>query len=128
MYDQCNEEGNQCNLMDGIVDHKTDGHAVVPADMYINHGSNRQVRKTTIGWHLCVEWKDGTTSWEHLTDIKEINPVEVAQYAIENDLQDKPVFVWWVPHVLKKWHRIISSVTKRYLKRNHKSGIEIPTT
>jgi phosphoribosylformimino-5-aminoimidazole carboxamide ribonucleotide (ProFAR) isomerase len=39
--------------------------------MYINHGSNTQVRKTTKGWPLCVEWKDGTTSWEHLADLKE---------------------------------------------------------
>jgi hypothetical protein len=128
MYAQCDEEGNQFNLMDGIVGHKTDGHAVTPVDMYIKHGSNRQVRKTTIGWHLCVEWKDGTTSWERLADIKESNPVEVAEYAIGKDLQDKPDFAWWVPHVLKKRHRIISSVMKRDLKRNHKLGIEISTT
>jgi hypothetical protein len=35
--------------MEGIVDHKTDGHAVEPADMYIKHGSNMKVRKTTKG-------------------------------------------------------------------------------
>jgi hypothetical protein len=78
MYDQCDEEGNQFNLMDGIVGHKTDGQAVAPADMYIKHGSNIQVRKTIIGWYSCVEWKDGTTSWERLADINESNPVEVA--------------------------------------------------
>jgi hypothetical protein len=55
MYDQCYTEGRQYNLMEGIVDHKTDGHAVERADMYITHGSNKQVRKTTKGWHLCVE-------------------------------------------------------------------------
>jgi hypothetical protein len=32
-YAQCNEEGNQHNLMDGIVDHRTDSHAVAHADM-----------------------------------------------------------------------------------------------
>jgi hypothetical protein len=63
MYAQCDEEDNHLNLMDGIVGQKNDGHPVTPADMYIKHGSNKQVRKTTIGWHLCVEWKDGTTSW-----------------------------------------------------------------
>jgi hypothetical protein len=77
---------------------------------------------------LCVGWKDGTTSWERLADIKESNPVDVAEYAVGKDLQDKPAFVWWVPHVLKKRHHIISSVMKRYLKRNHKFGIEIPVT
>jgi hypothetical protein len=49
IYAHCDEEGKQFNLMDGIVGHKTDGHAVAPDDMYIKHGSNKQVRKTTIG-------------------------------------------------------------------------------
>jgi hypothetical protein len=54
MYAQCDIEGRQYNLMEGIVDHKTDGRAVEPADMYIKHGSNKKVRKTTKGWNLCV--------------------------------------------------------------------------
>jgi hypothetical protein len=33
MYAQCDIEGRQYNLMEGIVDHKNDGHAVEPADM-----------------------------------------------------------------------------------------------
>jgi uncharacterized protein (UPF0297 family) len=128
MYAQCDEEGNQFNLMDGIVGHKTDGHAVAPAYMYNKHGSKKQVRKTIIGWHLCIKWKDETTSLERLADIKESNPVEVTEYAVGNDIQDKSAFAWWVPHVLKKRHRIISSVMKRYLTWNHKFGIEIPAT
>jgi hypothetical protein len=79
MYAPCDEEGNQFNLMDGIVGHKTDSHGVAPADINIMHGSNKQVRKTTIGWHLCVEWKDGTTSWETLVNIKESNPVDASE-------------------------------------------------
>jgi hypothetical protein len=79
MYAQCDIEGRQYNLMEGIVDHRTDGHAVEPSDMYIKHGSNKKVSKTTKGWHLCVELKDGTTIWERLADLKESNPVEVAE-------------------------------------------------
>jgi hypothetical protein len=41
MYSQCNIEGRQLNLMEGIIYHKTDGHAVAPAEMYIKHGSNK---------------------------------------------------------------------------------------
>jgi hypothetical protein len=81
MYAQCDIEGRQYNLMEGIVDHKTDGHAVEPSDMNIKHGRNKKVRKTTKGWNLCVAWKDGTTSWERLADIKESSPVEVDEYA-----------------------------------------------
>jgi hypothetical protein len=75
VYAQCDIEGRQYNLMEGIIYHKTDGHAVAPADMYIKHGSKKKVMKTTKGWHLCVEWKYGTDSWERLADIKESNPV-----------------------------------------------------
>jgi hypothetical protein len=70
MYAQCDEEVNQFLMLQDIVGHKTDGQAVERADMYIKFGSNRQIRKTMKGWHLCVEWKDGTTSWERLADLK----------------------------------------------------------
>jgi hypothetical protein len=94
--------------------------------MYIKHSSNNKVRKTTKGWHLCVEWKDGTTSWERMVDLKESNPFEVAEYAATKRLLNTPAFIWWAPHVLQKRTRIIAAVTKRYHKRTHKFGIEVP--
>jgi hypothetical protein len=109
-----------------IDDHKTDGNAVDPAGMYIKHGSNKRVMKTTKGWHLCVEWKDGTTRWERLADLKESNPVEVVEYAAAKSLRDTPAFVWWSPHVLKKRTRMFAAATKRYHKRTRKFGIEVP--
>jgi hypothetical protein len=112
--------------MEGIIDHRTDGHAVDPPEMYIKHGSNKKVRKTTKGWHLCVEWKAGTTSWERLEDLKESNPVKVAEYDSTKSLLNKPDFIWWAPHVLQKRTIIIAAVTKRYHKRTHKFGIEVP--
>jgi hypothetical protein len=125
MYAQCDIESRQYNLMEGIVDRKTDGHSVEPADMYIKHGSNKKLRKTTKGWNLCVEWKDGTASWERLEDLKESNHVEVSQYASAKSLLYYPDFVWWAPHVLKKRSRIIASVTKCYHKWTHNFGIEV---
>jgi hypothetical protein len=126
MYARCDIEGRQYNLMEGIIDHNTDGHAVEPADMYIKHCSNKKVRKTTKGWHLCVEWKDGTTSWERLADLKESNPVEIAEYAVAKSLLGTPDFFLWSPHVLKKRTILIAAVTKRYHKRTQKFGIEVP--
>jgi hypothetical protein len=93
MYAQCDIEGRQYNIMEGIIDHRTDGHAVDPAILYIKHGSNKKVSKTTKGWHLCVEWKDGTTSWERLADLKESNHVEVAEYAATKSLLNTPAFI-----------------------------------
>jgi hypothetical protein len=54
MYEQCDAEDRQYNLIEGIIDHKTDGHAIERSDMYIKHVSNKQVRKKTKGWHLFV--------------------------------------------------------------------------
>jgi hypothetical protein len=126
MYAQCDIEGRHYTLMEGIIDHTTDGHVVEPADMHIKHGINKKVRKTTKGWHLCVEWKYGTTSWEHLVDLKESKPVEVADYATAKSLLNTPDFFWWDPHVLKKRTIIIAAVTKLYHTRTHKFGIEVP--
>jgi hypothetical protein len=128
MNAQCDEEGNQFLMLHASVGHKTDGHIVERADMYIKVGSNIQIRKTTKGWHLCVKWKYGKTSWERLTDPKESNHVEVAEYATTKNLHDEPSFDLWVTHVLKKRHRIIAAVTKRYHKRTHKFGIQVHNT
>ncbi len=126
MYAQCDLEGNQYLIMDSIVDHKTDGHAVAFADRYVEVKGKKHLKKTTKGWHLCIKWKDGTTSWERLADLKESNPIELAEYAVTQGIDREPAFAWWVPYTLRKRNRIIAAVNRRYQKRTHKFGIEIP--
>jgi hypothetical protein len=128
MYAMCDTEGNQYLLLAGIIGHRKDESALDGADAFIQRGSNRHVRKTTKGWKLCVEWKDGTTSWERLADLKESNPVELADYAVAQGIDNEPAFAWWVPYTLKRRNRIIASVNNRYHKRTHKFGIEVPKT
>jgi hypothetical protein len=42
-------------------------------------------------------------SWERLMDLKESNPIEVAEYAIWRGIDNEPAFAWWVPYTpLKK--------------------------
>ena len=50
----------------------------------------------------------------------------MAEYAVNNKIASEPAFAWWVSHVLKKRDRIIKTVKKRYWKRTHKYGIELP--
>jgi hypothetical protein len=73
----------------------------------------------------CVECKDGTTSWERLTYLKENNPDEVSEYAATKSLLNTPAFLWWAPHILKKRSILIAAVTKSYHKRTHKFGIKV---
>ena len=83
-------------------------------------------RKTTKGWSLFVNWKDGSTSWETLKEMKESYPVEVAEYAVNNKIATEPAFHWWVNHVLKRKDRIISKIKSRYWEQTHKYGIRVP--
>jgi hypothetical protein len=95
-----------------------------------NDGRTYQ-RRNTVGWQICCQWKDGSLSWEKLSDLKESHPLETAEYAVTMGIDHEPAFNWWVPHVLTKRERIISAVAKRsarFLKRTHKFGIEIPRT
>ena len=54
-------------------------------DMFVQHtrgGSNAVHRGTMKGWQLLVQWKDRSTCWTLLKDLKESNPVGVAEYAV----------------------------------------------
>ena len=125
---QCDENGNQFLLLDSIVEHKADSTAVQPGkDKFRYHGRLVQKRMTR-GWNLCVQWKDGTTMWERLTDLKESFPSEVAEYSVAAGIDHLPAFKWWVPYILKKRNAIIAKVKSRYHKRTHKFGIRVPKT
>ena len=62
MIAQCDAAGYDIKLMEAIVDHKKDGNAVSDADRYFYNRGRRYPKKTTAGWKLCVQWKNGHTS------------------------------------------------------------------
>ena len=41
---------------------------------------------TTKGWYSIVEWKNDTTTWVPLKDIKEDSPIQVAEDGQVNDI------------------------------------------
>ena len=59
--------------------------------------------------------------------MKESHPLEVAEFAVANGVNQMLAFKWWVPHMLKKRDDIIALVRKRIAQTTHKYGIEIPT-
>ena len=132
MYAMCDENGESVLLFDSIVDHRKDDTALNRLTATFHDKDGRQYqRRNTKGWQVCCQWKDGSTSWEKLSDFKECYPVQTAEYAVTQGIDDEPAFNWWVPQVLKKRDRIISLVQRRqtrYLKKTHKFGIELPKT
>jgi hypothetical protein len=76
-----------------------------------------------------VSWKDGTTTYVPLREMKNSFPVETAEYAVANKIDTKPAFVWWVPYVMRKRSQLICKIKKgktKYWHRTHKYGIELP--
>jgi hypothetical protein len=75
-----------------------------------------------------VRWKDGSTSSKALKDLKESNPVEVAEYAVGAKLVSEPAFAWGVPFTLKRRERIIAKIDSQFAKKTHTFGIAVPST
>ena len=67
---------------------------------------------TTQGWELEVEWRDGMTSWVPLKDLKDSNPVPLAEYAVANKISEERAFAWWVHPTFKWCDRIIKKVSR----------------
>jgi hypothetical protein len=127
LYSQVNSEGQQYVILSEIIDHSKDVAAITKDQGFIrSYNGNEVRRKTTKGWKLCVEWKDGSTSWVPLSELKASNPVKVAEYAVANQIVEEPAFAWWVKDVLRRRNQIISKVKSRYWKTSHKFGIQLP--
>ena len=75
-----------------------------------------------------VKWCDGSFDWLPLQQVKNANPVELAEYAYKHNINEEPAFNWWVKHVIKKRARMLNQVQSRMRKNNMKFGIVIPKT
>jgi hypothetical protein len=119
MFAQIDIEGKRHLLISEIVDHKCDSHALP------KHAAAKGFR-TTMGWSFLVQWKDSSTSWISMKYLKSSNPIELAEYAVANQLANEPAFSWWVPQVLRRRNRIIKKLKSNYWIRTHKYGIRLP--
>jgi hypothetical protein len=77
---------------------------------------------------LLVRLKYHSTSWMKLKDLKESNPVELAEYAKGNELLFEPAFTWWASRTLRRRDMILKAMKKRYHRTSQKFGIELPKT
>ena len=129
IYSQIDENGHRYQLFDAIVNHRSDGSAVSKEDGWTtSKGGKRSKRITTKGWYFLVRWCDGQESWVPLKELKENNPIQVAEYAQMAGIIDEPALAWWAQHALRKRNHIISKIKSRKTKKSHKYGIEVPRT
>ena len=64
MYAQCYPDGNQYVMFDLIIDSRRSTTAICYADQKFLKADGRSFMcRTTAGWQIYIQWKDGSTSW-----------------------------------------------------------------
>ena len=129
LYSSIDDEGYNYGLIEGIIAHRKTPEAIEKENGYYENDRGRKRVITTKGWDIRIKWTDGSTSWLPLKEVKESNPLELAEYAVANKINDEPAFVWWIPTVLRTRRRMISRLKTHHKIRKHtKFGIVVPST
>lgn len=123
-----NNDGYESVLLNEIIWFRCDQTVAISInDVWLtSYNGHQSPWRTSKGWELCNSWKDGSTSWLHLKDLRSSNPLQVTEYAIAHNLQDEPAFSWWINDVQQQHNHIINVVGSSYLKCTHKFGIQVP--
>ena len=101
IYSRMDADGTvRYNLVE-VIDHKRSDSAIPKAEGFTYKRDRKIPKRTTRGWALCVQWNDGSTTWESLRDMHDSDPLQVAEYARANQLLNEPAFAWWAPKALR---------------------------
>ncbi|KAL7476688.1 hypothetical protein ACHAW6_002531 [Cyclotella cf. meneghiniana] len=99
-------------MLDAIVDYRKNPNVAISWNDQDETVNGKKVFLcSTRGWDWCCEWKDGSTAWQKLSDLKESHPLQVAEFTLATVIADEPAFN-----------------CARYHNRNRKFGIELPKT
>jgi hypothetical protein len=92
----------------------------------LTRSGTKRRKETTKGWETLVQWKNGSTTWVALKDMKDEYPVQLADYATQRRIAGEPAFAWWIQHALNKRNRIIGKLKAKHWARAHKFGAKMP--
>ena len=93
LFAQVDQDGRRFVLFDEIIDHRTDGTEIKEEDAFIHMANGiKRRRETTKGWEVCIQWKDGSSTWNQVKDVKESYPIQLAEYAAQNKISEEPAF------------------------------------
>ena len=94
MYAQCDPGSNQYLMLDSVVYFRRSTTALFYADQNKFNNLRTYRGRSTAGWQLCCQWKDGSKYWQKLANLKESHLIETSEYAISQHLQVDPAFNW----------------------------------
>ena len=91
LFNMADEDGWDTCLLAEVIDFCKDNDIAVKAQDGFREMSNGEKVPvvTTKGWDVKVRWTDKSTDWVPLTEIKESNPIEVAEAAIAVNVSKK---------------------------------------
>ena len=90
-------------LLDCIIDYWKTTEAIKQEDAFIESQNGTKRRKeTTKGWEILICWKDASTTWNKMKDVKDSYPAQLAEYTVQQGIDKEPAFAWWVPCTIKK--------------------------
>ena len=65
---------------------------------------------TTKEWNIRFKWQDGSTDWLTISQVKNSNHLQLAEYFMAHKIHKDPAFNWWVRKILPKRDQIINKV------------------
>ena len=71
MYAACDDSRNDYLMMNSVVDYQKSNKAISVSSQKVVHRGRSFMRQSIVGCQLCVEWRDGLTSWQLHKDMKE---------------------------------------------------------
>ena len=129
LFSQVDQDWQRFILFNIIIDLRTDGTHIKEGDYLIHmYNVNKRRRDTTNGWEVCIQWKDMSSTWNQVKDVKESFPIQLAEYAVLNQIAYEPEFTWWKKNVLKKRYRIIYKTASKYWQKKNKYRLLIENT
>ena len=68
MYAQCEVDENEFLLLEALINHRKNDSPLSVEDQQIVDRGGETLRKSTASRDICWRWKDGSTSWEKLSN------------------------------------------------------------
>ena len=126
-FSQVDSDGYQFQMVYNIQYHYSNLSAIPREQGFVNARSGNLVpNKTARGWELLVDFKDGSSNWTKMKDLKQSNTLEFSEYAVAYALTEELALKRWVTYELNKRDCIVAKVKSKYWKTINRFGIRIP--
>jgi hypothetical protein len=128
IYNQVDDNGFDEVLFKDIVGHHKGEQALNESDVQNAINADIAPIRTTKSWDICIEWRDGSSSWHPMNKIKNSFPLHLAEYAVKHGIQEELAFKWWIKEAFRRKKYMIKAAQTRYARRTHKFGIKLPNS